>query len=73
MNFTKLFAALASLSIGFVSCKKEETSTKTSQNLSFHIHSMAGAAEINDADYLQPQPGGKSPLATYATISPISF
>jgi hypothetical protein len=59
MNFTKLFAALAVLSIGFVSCKKEETSTKTSQNLSFHIHTMAGAAEINDADVFTTSTGRK--------------
>lgn len=59
MNYTKVFAALAVLSIGFVSCKKEETTTKTSQNLNFHIHSMAGAAEINDADVFTTATGRK--------------
>lgn len=59
MNFSKVFAALAVLSIAFVSCKKEEPATKTSQNLSFHIHSMAGAAEINDADVFTTSTGRK--------------
>jgi hypothetical protein len=37
MKITKLFTAIAVLSIAFSSCKKETATTKTSQNLYFHI------------------------------------
>ncbi|MBX7182082.1 MAG: hypothetical protein K1X82_08220 [Bacteroidia bacterium] len=50
MKFTKLYIAIAALSVAFVSCTKDEPNTKTSQNLMFHIHTMAGANEVNTLD-----------------------
>lgn len=50
MKKLKVVSIFAAIALGLASCKKDETSTKTEQILNFHIHSMAGSAEINAVD-----------------------